>query len=295
MKKTFSKKSTIVIIAAVVALVAVIAAYVFIPVKVKDISGIDEDRQIVYLGETLEPEYTVEPAKLKDKKYEIKFYMSDPEVANVDDKGCITANKLGETVLTLTVLNYEEEVTIVVVPNVTEITNISNTIELVEGDCKTIKPKLVFAEKRFSGEKVKYLIEDKNIASINSKGTIKAINPGITKLTITAGGREKTVKIIINVAGRAPAIKTTRSVATKRKERICGPRQAGASAGAAAGSRAARSRPRPSVCPCTRAARTAEISSPYRNPQARRSACRFSAIYRVYPLCLPRRAAARPV
>ena len=198
MKKTFSKKSTIVIIAAVVALVAVIAAYVFIPVKVKDISGIDEDRQIVYLGETLEPEYTVEPAKLKDKKYEIKFYRSDPEVANVDDKGCITANKLGETVLTLKVLNYEEEVTIVVVPNVTEITNISNTIELVEGDCKTIKPKLVFAEKRFSGEKVKYLIEDKNIASINSKGTIKAINPGITKLTITAGGREKTVKIIIN-------------------------------------------------------------------------------------------------
>ena len=72
-KKKFNKKSILVITAASVALISVIAAYVVIPDRVKNISGLAEDRQIVYLGETLEPEYSVEPAKFKDKKNEIKF------------------------------------------------------------------------------------------------------------------------------------------------------------------------------------------------------------------------------
>lgn len=195
MKK--KKKAVIVIVSAVIALVAVVAAYVIIPDRVKDISGIDEEKQTIYLGETLEPEYKVKPEKFENKKNEIVFEMSDPEVAEVDSNGSIIAHKIGETILTLSVMNFEKEVTIKVIPTVTAITNIDNAIELIEGETKIINPKIVPAEKRFADKKANCKIIDEKIA-ILTDNKIKAICPGTTELIIEAGGIEKTVKVIVN-------------------------------------------------------------------------------------------------
>lgn len=197
-RKKVNKKIIIVITAAVLALIAVIAAYIAIPDKVRDISGLNDDRQTIYLGETLEPEYNIEPPKFENKKTEIKFTMSDPQVADVDKKGKITAHKLGETVLTLAVMNYEEDVTIEVLPTITRISNVKKDIQITEGNIETINPKLVPAAKRFANEKVHYIIDNKSIATVNQKGEIKAESPGTTQLTIEAGGFEYNVQITVN-------------------------------------------------------------------------------------------------
>lgn len=197
-RKNISKrKAAIVISGAVMALAAVIVAYIMIPDGIKDIVGIDKGRQTVYYGETLTPEYSVKPNKFKEKKNEIKFEMSDPAVASVDVNGAITAHKIGETVLTLSVMNYKEEVTVEVIPTVKDIENVDNEISIVEGESTVLKPEIVPTEKRFADTAIKYIVEDKEIASIDKSGKIKAKTPGTTKLVIEAGGYEKTVKIIV--------------------------------------------------------------------------------------------------
>lgn len=196
-KKSGKSKQKIVLIIAAVALAAVALTYFMIPDKINDIAGIDKGHQTVYLGETFSPEYVVKPGKFKDKTDEITFAMSDSNVASVNEKGEIQAFKLGETVLTMTVMNYVEEVTIEVVPTVTAINDVKNKVTLIEGDTKKLNPSITPAEDRFADEEITYKVANKNVATVNDKGIIIAKAPGTTKLTISAGGFEKTITIIV--------------------------------------------------------------------------------------------------
>ena len=181
--------------AAAAAVILIIAAliYAMVPKVPEDIAGINA-QETIYIGDTLSPEYTVEPARFQDEA--IDFSPDDDSIITVDDKGRITAEKLGETVLTLSAGGYSEEVTVKVIAKVTKISGVDKTIELTEGKTETVSPKL--SPDKFADEKITYTIKDTSVAEISKKGKITAKAPGSTVLTISAGGCTLKVKIKVN-------------------------------------------------------------------------------------------------
>ena len=183
--------------AALAAVAAVIAAYFLIPDEIRKITGI-EDGQELYIGETTEPDYDIKPAKFSDRKNQLKFTMSDSEVASVDDSGSIKANKLGETVLTISVMDFTEDITLKVVPKVKDIKGVKKTISMTEGNSVKLTPEIVPAEERFSDEKISYTVKDRKIAYVTKNGTVKGLKPGKTVITMSCGGYKEKVAVRVN-------------------------------------------------------------------------------------------------
>lgn len=157
-----------------------------------DITGIKPE-ETIYIGDTLNPEYVVEPERFAGET--IKFEAADTDIISVNKKGQIKADKLGETTLTLTAEDYSEEVVVKVIAKVTDISNIDKAIKLTEGDEKTLSPKL--SPKKFANEKITYSIKDSKIAKVSKDGRITALRQGTTELTISAGGYSENIKITV--------------------------------------------------------------------------------------------------
>ena len=195
-KKTKSssvgRKRKAVIIVAAVAIIASVIVFAAIPKKVTDITGIDPVTTI-YIGDTLSPEYGIQPDKFRNAQ--IRFESEDDNIISVDKKGNITAERIGESGLILSSKGYEEKVVIKVIAKVTKISNVDKTISITEGESISLNPKL--SPEKFNNEIITYKVKDKKIATVTAKGKIKALKPGETSLTISAGGCTKTVTIVV--------------------------------------------------------------------------------------------------
>ena len=188
-KISFNKKRITAAAVAAVLLIGVLV-YAIVPKIPEDIIGINPN-ETIYIGDTLKPDYSVEPERFSDEK--ISFNSVDDSIITVNDKGEITAVGLGETTLTLTAGGYSEDVTVNVIAKVTEISGVDKTIRMTEGESRSISPKL--SPDKFSDEKIIYKISDSSVASISTQGKISAKAPGSTILTISAGGCTLKVKV----------------------------------------------------------------------------------------------------
>lgn len=165
-------------------------AYAMIPKVPQNIIGIDAE-ETIYIGDTLRPEYQIEPDKFANEN--ISFETGDAEIVSVDAAGAITATGVGEATVTLSVAGYKQKTTIKVIPKVTEISNVAESISVTKGFEEQIKPKL--APKEFEDEKITYIIKDTSIASVDKNGVITGKKVGSTTLTVSAGGCDLIVKI----------------------------------------------------------------------------------------------------
>lgn len=165
-------------------------AYAMIPKVPQNIIGIDAE-ETIYIGDTLRPEYQIEPDKFANEN--ISFETGDTEIVSVDAAGAITATGVGEATVTLSVAGYKQKTTIKVIPKVTEFSNVAESISVTKGFEEQIKPKL--APKEFEDEKITYKIKDTSIASVDKNGVITGKKVGSTTLTVSAGGCDLIVKI----------------------------------------------------------------------------------------------------
>ena len=101
-KISFNKKRITAAAVAAVLLIGVLV-YAIVPKIPEDIIGINPN-ETIYIGDTLKPDYSVEPERFSDEK--ISFNSVDDSIITVNDKGEITAVGLGETTLTLTAGGY---------------------------------------------------------------------------------------------------------------------------------------------------------------------------------------------
>ena len=186
---------------AVIATVAACLAlvwYLSLPKEVTDVIGIN-DTETVYIGETADYAYDIEPDRFEEEP--ITFRSSDPKVITVDGTGHITGMAVGEADMTLHVMGFSKKIHVDVIPKVTAIENLKSSISLMEGDAKTLKPKL--QPKEFAGETITFLSSKKSVASVSKKGKIKAKKPGKATITVRAGGCEEKVKVKVK---RAPEL-----------------------------------------------------------------------------------------
>ena len=188
-KRSIHHKLTALIATLVIAACAAGGVWALIPKEVTDISGVD-DEIYVHIGDSVSPQYTVEPSWLKDEK--IKFESEEPSVATVDRSGKIDAVAVGEADLDLKAKEYKETVHVNVIPKVTSINNVKD-LELTEGDKSKLKPKL--GPEEYSDEPIVYVTDNSKVASVKDNGTVTAKGEGSAVITITSGGCEKKIKV----------------------------------------------------------------------------------------------------
>lgn len=185
-----AKKAAAIICAA--ALVAGIAAAALIPGEITEITGIDNSEEI-YIDETLSPEYQIKPARFADEQ--IVFESGDNDIFTVDQNGSITANSIGSSTLDISAGDYSKKVSVTVVPKVTEITGVKDSVKLAAGSSRSLSPKL--SPEKFADEQISYSVKDKSVATVSSKGKIKGKKSGKTKLTISAGGCSRVITVTV--------------------------------------------------------------------------------------------------
>ena len=191
-KRSRHHKLTALIATLLMAACAAGGAWALIPKEVTDISGVD-DEIYVHIGDSVSPQYTVEPSWFKDEK--ITFESEEPSVATIDKSGKIDAVAVGEANLDLKVKEYKETVHVNVIPKVTSIDNVKD-IELTEGDKSKLKPEL--GPEEYSDEPIVYASDNTKVASVKSNGTVTAKGEGSAVITITSGGCEKKIKVKVD-------------------------------------------------------------------------------------------------
>lgn len=183
-------KRWILVIAAVLLLGGGAFAWAVIPHEIESIEGIDDQTEL-YIGDTLQPKYQILPERFADEP--IAFAVGDAgdqEIIDVSKNGGITAERLGTASMTMSADEYSRTVEITVIPKVTSIENMEESISLTTGNTQTLQP--VLKPDQFSDEKITWTVKDPSVAGISentgSEAVITALAAGETTLTLEAGG-----------------------------------------------------------------------------------------------------------
>lgn len=183
-------KRWILVIAAVLLLGGGAFAWAVIPHEIESIEGIDDQTEL-YIGDTLQPKYQILPERFADEP--IAFAVADTgdqEIIDVSKNGSITAERLGTASMTMSADEYSRTVEITVIPKVTSIENMEESISLTTGNTQTLQP--VLKPDQFSDEKITWTVKDPSVAGISentgSEAVITALAAGETTLTLEAGG-----------------------------------------------------------------------------------------------------------
>ena len=125
----------------------------------------------------------------------VKYSTSNKKVATVNSRGLIVAKSAGRATITVTAGSKKAKI-VVTVPKVktTEIKGVKTDLTLKRGKTYRIKAK---AYPTNTDEKITYTSSNKKLATVTSKGVIKAVKKG--KVTITVKSGRKTVKMQLTV------------------------------------------------------------------------------------------------
>ncbi len=123
---------------------------------------------------------------------------SKPSVATVSKSGKITAKKTGTAVITVTMKSgAKASCKIKVIKGqvkTTKVTVASKKLSLKKGKTYQIVPERTPVT---ANDKLTYTVKNKKIVSVSSKGKIKALRKGTTKVTVKSGSKK--VQITVKV------------------------------------------------------------------------------------------------
>lgn len=140
---------------------------------------INKTKKTLYVGQT----YTL---KIKGTNKKVKWSSSNTKIATVNSKGKVTAKKKGTVTITAKVSGkkYKCKITI-------EDPKINNKKYIMSvGEKYKVKVS-------GTSQKIKWTSDNKKIVKVDSKGNIKALNVGSTKITATVGDKILTCKVYV--------------------------------------------------------------------------------------------------
>lgn len=141
--------------------------------------------------------YTVTP---EDASKNATFTSSDTSVATVDATGLISAKKVGNCVITVTIGEVSSSLNLTVKSGEIEIEKINlnkTSVELVKED--TFKIKATFTPKYPTNTTLSYSSSNKNIAKVDGNGVVTAVGAGTATITVkSANGVSATLKVTVD-------------------------------------------------------------------------------------------------
>ncbi|WP_147634529.1 IdeS/Mac family cysteine endopeptidase [Treponema pectinovorum] len=172
-------------------------------VKVQDISIKNLTNPISLVKDTTyQIEATVLPENATDKK--ISYYSSTPTVANVDEKGLVSALNVGTSTITLKVADKSKTISVTVTAGRVNVTGISlapsdENVSIIKG--KTHKLNASVEPATATDKTLTYSSDHEDIASVDPNGLISAKKVGTASVRINAADNiTKTVNVTVTEA-----------------------------------------------------------------------------------------------
>lgn len=170
-----------------------------VPVKSISVQKIPYGMLTLKKGKTFKIGVSVSPKNASDKK--VKFKSSNKKIVSVTSKGVLKAVKTGKCSITVTSSNKKVKKTVKVTVG-TPVSSVSLNKEVLNmntGESFTLKGTVKPA--KASNKTVKYRTSDKKIATVNSKGTVKALKDGIAMIYgESADGSNKVSKCVVYIS-----------------------------------------------------------------------------------------------
>lgn len=121
----------------------------------------------------------------------LKWKSSNKNVAAVDQTGKIVAKKAGKATITVTANGKKATVKLSVVDPCTSV-KVQSTLTLKAGKSAKLK---VTTTPKTTGQKVTFKSSNKKVATVDSKGRVKALKKGTAKITVTVGKQKATCTV----------------------------------------------------------------------------------------------------
>ncbi len=132
--------------------------------------------------------YTVNPTGATTT---LKWKSSNKNVAAVDQTGKIIAKKAGKATITVTADGKKATVKVSVVDPCTSV-KVQSTLTLKAGKSAKLK---VTTTPKTTGQKAAFKSSNKKVATVDSKGKVKALKKGTAKITVTVGKQKATCTV----------------------------------------------------------------------------------------------------
>lgn len=152
---------------------------------------------------TLKTTVTATPNKAANKK--VTYKSSNPKVAAVTGKGVITGKKAGTAKITVISAKNKKKKAVVTVKvvkgRVTGVTLNKTSDTLTVGN--TVKLKATVKTSKGGSKNVVWTTSNKKVATVSSKGTVKAVGAGIATITVKAAdgtGKKAAYKVKVKKA-----------------------------------------------------------------------------------------------
>lgn len=131
--------------------------------------------------------------KPKNTTDTLQFSSSDESIATVNAKGQIKAISPGSAVIT--VISGSKKATCKIsVPGTTDITKVKASLTIRKGKSATLHPKVKYVS---SKDKVIYSSSNKNVATVQKNGKIKAKKAGTAIITVRSGKIQKQCNVTV--------------------------------------------------------------------------------------------------
>lgn len=121
----------------------------------------------------------------------LKWKSSNKNVAAVDQTGKIVAKKAGKATITVTANGKKATVKVSVVDPCTSV-KVQSTLTLKAGKSAKLK---VTTTPKTTGQKAAFKSSNKKVATVDSKGKVKALKKGTAKITVTVGKQKATCTV----------------------------------------------------------------------------------------------------
>lgn len=132
--------------------------------------------------------YTVNPTGATTT---LKWKSSNKNVAAVDQTGMIVAKKAGKATITVTADGKKAAVKVSVVDPCISV-KVQSTLTLKAGKSAKLK---VTTTPKTTGQKAAFKSSNKKVATVDSKGKVKALKKGTAKITVTVGKQKATCTV----------------------------------------------------------------------------------------------------
>ncbi|MDE6384076.1 MAG: Ig-like domain-containing protein, partial [Paramuribaculum sp.] len=158
------------------------------------------------VGESADITATVKPDNATDKR--VSWTSSNPKVATVAN-GKVTAVAEGSTTITAYAGSAKAECRVTVTAaQITSITLDQSALELFPGETETLKATIAPASA--SSDHLTWESSDPTVATVDDSGTVSALAPGTTKITVKASGVQAECTVTVKtVAVTAVSINKT--------------------------------------------------------------------------------------
>ncbi len=168
---------------------------------------LDYTRLVLRKGQTFQMTGYTTPVNATNQN--VSWSSNQASVASVDTKGLITAKELGTTVITVVTIDGSKtaQCTVEVVEGIVPVTGVylyQSQVELKKGEMFGLTGYITPVDA--TDQSVIWTSSNKSVVTVDTRGTITAVNPGFAYITVTTRSEGKQATCLVVVASDAKAV-----------------------------------------------------------------------------------------